>query len=92
MKKLLIVGAATAALAPVRQLRNAVISRAARTEIPDSVADPLAQQAAGSDLDAARKSLQQAELRSCSRAKLTCVAGRTGGWALSDSRRSRVDG
>jgi outer membrane protein OmpA-like peptidoglycan-associated protein len=63
MKKLLIVGAVTAALAACAAApqRSEQVEQA-RTEIQTLSQDPLAQQAAGSDLDAARKSLQQAEM------------------------------
>jgi len=62
MKKLLIVGAVMAALAACASppQRSEQVEQA-RTEIQTLSQDPLAQQAAGSDLDAARKSLQQAE-------------------------------
>jgi outer membrane protein OmpA-like peptidoglycan-associated protein len=62
MKKLLIVGAVTAAVAACASApqRSEQVEQA-RTEIQTLSQDPLAQQAAGSDLDAARKSLQQAQ-------------------------------
>ena len=62
MKKLLIVGAVTAALAACASppQRSEQVEQA-RTEIQTLSQDPMAQQAAGGDLDAARKSLQQAE-------------------------------
>ncbi|HEY2404328.1 MAG TPA: OmpA family protein [Steroidobacteraceae bacterium] len=62
MKKLLIVGAVTAALAACASppQRSEQVEQA-RAEIQTLSQDPMAQQAAGSDLDAARKSLQQAE-------------------------------
>jgi outer membrane protein OmpA-like peptidoglycan-associated protein len=63
MKKLLIVGAVTAALAACATApqRSEQVEQA-RTEIQTLSQDPLAQQAAGSDLDAARKTLEKAEL------------------------------
>jgi len=62
MKKLLIASAITAAVAACASApqRSEQVEQA-RTEIQTLSQDPLAQQAAGSDLDAARKSLQQAE-------------------------------
>ena len=62
MNKLLIVGAVTAALAACATApqRSEPVEQA-RAEIQTLSQDPLAQQAAGGDLDAARKSLQQAE-------------------------------
>jgi outer membrane protein OmpA-like peptidoglycan-associated protein len=62
MKKLLIVGAVTAALAACASApqRSEQIEQA-RAEIQALSQDPLAEQAAGGDLDAARKSMQQAE-------------------------------
>jgi len=62
MNKLLIVGAVTAALAACASApqRSEPVEQA-RAEIQTLSQDPLAQQAAGGDLDAARKSLQQAE-------------------------------
>jgi outer membrane protein OmpA-like peptidoglycan-associated protein len=62
MKKLLIVGAVTAALAACASppQRSEQVEQA-RTEIQTLSQDPMAQQAAGADLDAARKSMQQAE-------------------------------
>jgi outer membrane protein OmpA-like peptidoglycan-associated protein len=62
MKKLLIVGAVTAALAACASApqRSEQIEQA-RAEIQTLSQDPLAEQAAGGDLDAARKSMQQAE-------------------------------
>ena len=63
MKKLLIVGAVTAALAACASppQRSEQVEQA-RTEVQTLSQDPLAQQAAGGDLEAARKSLQQAEM------------------------------
>lgn len=63
MKKLLIVGAVAAALAACASApqRSEQVEQA-RAEIQTLSQDPLAQQAAGSDLDAARKSMQQAEM------------------------------
>jgi len=63
MKKLLIVSAIAAALAACASApqRSEQVEQA-RNEIQTLSQDPLAQQAAGADLDAARKSLQQAEL------------------------------
>lgn len=63
MKKLLIVGAVTAALAACASppQRSEQVEQA-RTEIQTLSQDPLAQQAASGDLEAARKSLQQAEM------------------------------
>src|SRR6201995_3580856 len=63
MKKLLIVGAIAAALAACASppQRSEQVEQA-RAEINTLSQDPLAQQAAGSDLDAARKSMQQAEM------------------------------
>ena len=63
MKKLLIVGAVTAAIAACASppQRSEQVEQA-RTEIQTLSQDPLAQQAASGDLEAARKSLQQAEL------------------------------
>ncbi|MBS0420502.1 MAG: DUF4398 and OmpA-like domain-containing protein [Proteobacteria bacterium] len=62
MNKLLIVGAVTAALAACATApqRSDQVEQA-RAEIQTLSQDPLAQQAAGADLEAARKSLQQAE-------------------------------
>jgi len=63
MKKLLIVGAVTAAIAACASppQRSEQVEQA-RTEIQTLSQDPLAQQAASGDLEAARKSLQQAEM------------------------------
>lgn len=63
MKKLLIVGAVTAALAACASppQRSEQVEQA-RTEVQTLSQDPLAQQAASGDLEAARKSLQQAEM------------------------------
>jgi outer membrane protein OmpA-like peptidoglycan-associated protein len=63
MKKLLIVGAVTAALAACAAApqRSEQVEQA-RTEIQTLTQDPLAQQSAGKDLEAARKSLQDAEM------------------------------
>ena len=63
MKKLLIVGAVTAALAACASApqRSEQVEQA-RAEIQTLSQDPLAQQAAGKDLEAARKSLQDAEM------------------------------
>jgi outer membrane protein OmpA-like peptidoglycan-associated protein len=63
MKKLLIAGAVTAALAACASApqRSEQVEQA-RAEIQTLSQDPLAQQAAGRDLEAARKSLQDAEL------------------------------
>jgi outer membrane protein OmpA-like peptidoglycan-associated protein len=63
MKKLLIVSAIAAALAACASApqRSEQVEQA-RAEINTLSQDPLAQQAAGGDLDAARKSLQKAEL------------------------------
>ena len=62
MKKLLIVSAITVALAACASApqRSEQVEQA-RTEIQTLSQDPLAQQAAGGDLDAARKSLEKAE-------------------------------
>jgi outer membrane protein OmpA-like peptidoglycan-associated protein len=62
MKKLLIVGAIAAALAACASApqRSEQVEQA-RAEIQTLSQDPLAQQAAGRDLEAARKSLEQAE-------------------------------
>jgi outer membrane protein OmpA-like peptidoglycan-associated protein len=62
MKKLLIMGAIAAALAACASApqRSEQIEQA-RAEIQTLSQDPLAQQAAGRDLEAARKSLEQAE-------------------------------
>jgi outer membrane protein OmpA-like peptidoglycan-associated protein len=62
MKKLLIMGAIAAALAACASApqRSEQIEQA-RAEIQTLTQDPLAQQAAGRDLEAARKSLEQAE-------------------------------
>jgi outer membrane protein OmpA-like peptidoglycan-associated protein len=62
MNKLLIVGAVTAALAACATApqRSEEVEQA-RAEIQTLSQDPLGQQAAGGDLEAARKSLQQAE-------------------------------
>ncbi len=62
MKKLVLVGAITAAIAACASVpqRSEPIERA-RAEIETLSQDPLAQQAAGTDLDSARKSLQDAE-------------------------------
>jgi len=63
MNKLLIVGAVTAVLAACASApqRSEQVEQA-RTQIQSLSQDPLAQQAASADLEAARKSLQQAEL------------------------------
>jgi outer membrane protein OmpA-like peptidoglycan-associated protein len=63
MKKLLIVGAVAAALAACAAApqRSEQVEQA-RAEIQTLTQDPLAQQSAGKDLEAARKSLQDAEL------------------------------
>jgi outer membrane protein OmpA-like peptidoglycan-associated protein len=62
MKKLLLVGAVTAALAACATApqRSEQVEQA-RAEIQTLSQDPLAQQSAGKDLEAARKSLQDAE-------------------------------
>src|ERR1700760_910467 len=63
MKKLLIVSAIAAALAACASppQRSEQVEQA-RTEVQTLSQDPLAQQAAGADLDAARKQLEKAEL------------------------------
>ena len=63
MKKLLVVGAVTAALAACASApqRSEQVEQA-RAEIQTLSQDPLAQQSAGKDLEAARKSLQDAEM------------------------------
>ena len=63
MKKLLLVGAVTAAIAACASApqRSEQVEQA-RAEIQTLSQDPLAQQSAGKDLEAARKSLQDAEL------------------------------
>jgi outer membrane protein OmpA-like peptidoglycan-associated protein len=63
MKKLLVVGAVAAALAACASppQRSEQVEQA-RSEIQTLSQDPMAQQAAGKDLDAARKSLQDAEM------------------------------
>jgi outer membrane protein OmpA-like peptidoglycan-associated protein len=63
MKKLLVVGAVAAALAACATApqRSEQVEQA-RAEIQTLSQDPLAQQAAGKDMEAARKSLQDAEL------------------------------
>jgi len=62
MKKLLIVGAVTAALAACATApQRSEQVEAARAEIQTLSQDPLAQQAAGKDLESARKRLQEAE-------------------------------
>ena len=63
MKKLLIVGAVAAALAACATApqRSEQVEQA-RAEIQTLTQEPLAQQAAGKDLEAARKSLQDAEM------------------------------
>jgi outer membrane protein OmpA-like peptidoglycan-associated protein len=63
MKKLLIVGAVAAALAACATApqRSEQVEQA-RAEIQTLTQDPLAQQSAGKDLEAARKSLQDAEM------------------------------
>jgi DNA repair exonuclease SbcCD ATPase subunit len=63
MKKLLVVGAVAAALAgcATAPQRSEQVEQA-RAEIQTLTQDPLAQQSAGRDLEAARKSLQDAEL------------------------------
>ena len=63
MKKLLVLGAVTAALAACASApqRSEQVEQA-RAEIQTLSQDPLAQQSAGKDLDAARKSLQDAEM------------------------------
>lgn len=63
MKKLLVVGAVAAALAACASApqRSEQVEQA-RAEIQTLAQDPMAQQAAGRDLEAARKSLQDAEL------------------------------
>ena len=62
MKKLLLVGAITAAIAACASApqRSEQVEQA-RAEIQTLSQDPLAQQSAGKDLEAARKSLQDAE-------------------------------
>ena len=62
MKKLLVAGAVAAALAACASApqRSEQLEQA-RTEIQTLSQDPLAQQAAGKDLESARKSLQEAE-------------------------------
>jgi outer membrane protein OmpA-like peptidoglycan-associated protein len=62
MKKLVMIGAVTAALAACASppQRSEQVEQA-RTEIQTLSQDPMAQQAAGADLDAARKSLERAE-------------------------------
>jgi hypothetical protein len=62
MKKLLIAGAIAAALAACASApqRSEQVEQA-RTEVQTLSQDPLAQQAAGEDLKAARKSLEDAE-------------------------------
>src|ERR1700743_3500002 len=63
MKKLLIVGAVAAALAAcATPPQRSEQVEAARAEIQTLSQDPLAQQAAGTDLQNARKSLQDAEM------------------------------
>src|ERR1700761_8718844 len=63
MNKLLIVGAVTAALAACATApQRSEQVESARAEIQTLSQDPLAQQAAGGDLDAARKSLEKAEM------------------------------
>ena len=63
MKKLLLVGAITAAIAACASApqRSEQVEQA-RAEIQTLSQDPLAQQSAGKDLEAARKSLQDAEM------------------------------
>ncbi len=63
MKKLLVVGAVTAAIAACASApqRSEQVEQA-RAEIQMLTQDPLAQQAAGRDLEAARKSMQDAEM------------------------------
>jgi outer membrane protein OmpA-like peptidoglycan-associated protein len=63
MKKLLLVGAVTAAIAACASApqRSEQVEQA-RAEIQTLTQDPLAQQAAGKDLEAARKSMQDAEM------------------------------
>ncbi len=63
MKKWILVGAITAAIAACASApqRSEQVEQA-RAEIQTLSQDPLAQQAGGADLDAARKSLQQAEM------------------------------
>jgi len=63
MKKLLLVGAVTAAIAACATApqRSEQVEQA-RAEIQTLTQDPLAQQAAGRDLEAARKSMQDAEM------------------------------
>lgn len=63
MKKLLVVGAVAAALAACASApqRSEQVEQA-RAEIQTLTQEPLAQQAAGKDLEAARKSLQSAEM------------------------------
>jgi len=63
MKKLLVVGAVAAALAACASApqRSEPVEQA-RAEIQTLTQEPLAQQAAGKDLEAARKSLQDAEM------------------------------
>jgi outer membrane protein OmpA-like peptidoglycan-associated protein len=63
MKKLLVVGAVAAALAACASApqRSEQVEQA-RAEIQTLTQEPLAQQAAGKDLEAARKSLQDAEM------------------------------
>ena len=63
MKKLLLVGAVTAAIAACASppQRSEQVEQA-RAEIQTLTQDPLAQSAAGKDLEAARKSMQDAEM------------------------------
>lgn len=63
MKKLLLVGAVTAAIAACATApqRSEQVEQA-RAEIQTLTQDPLAQQAGGKDLEAARKSMQDAEM------------------------------
>jgi outer membrane protein OmpA-like peptidoglycan-associated protein len=63
MKKLLLVGAVTAAIAACATApqRSEQVEQA-RAEIQTLTQDPMAQQAAGKDLEAARKSMQDAEM------------------------------
>jgi outer membrane protein OmpA-like peptidoglycan-associated protein len=63
MKKLLLVGAVTAAIAACASApqRSEQVEQA-RAEIQTLTQDPLAQQSAGKDLEAARKSMQDAEM------------------------------
>jgi outer membrane protein OmpA-like peptidoglycan-associated protein len=63
MKKLLLVGAVTAAIAACATApqRSEQVEQA-RAEIQTLTQEPLAQQAAGKDLEAARKSMQDAEM------------------------------